>query len=77
VSVPRELGIPGRTRSMDNELRGEHADLVFNIAITVPLLVLGAALIAQGGLLNYTYAALALGPAVMLILRSIVRLGSM
>lgn len=77
MSVPREIEMPGRTRSMDNELRGERADLVFNLVITVPLWVLGAVLISQGGLLNCVYAAFALAPAVALVVRSVVRLGSM
>lgn len=78
MSVPREIEMPGRTRSMDNELRGERADLVFNLVITVPLWVLGAALIAHAaGFLDYTYAAMALAPALALVVRSVVRLGSM
>lgn len=77
MSVPREIEMPGRTRSMDNELRGERADLVFNLVITVPLWVLGAVLISEGTLLNYVYAAFALAPAVALVIRSVVRLGSM
>lgn len=73
MSVPRELELPGRTRSMDNELRGERADLVATLAlITMPLII--AAGLAQQG--QYVYAVCVGIPMLGFLLRSILRMSS-
>lgn len=78
MNAPREVPELRLVRSMDNEASGEHADLIFNLVITIPLWVLGAGLIAHAkSPLGYTYAALALLPAIALIVRSVIRLRSM
>lgn len=78
MNASRELPEPRLVRSMDNEVSSERADLMFNLVITIPLWVLGAGLIAHAKTgLGYTYAALAFGPAIALIVRSIIRLRSM
>ena len=78
MSAVSELPENKRVRSMDNEVRGERADLMFNLVITIPLWALGAGLIVHAKHpLGYTYAALAIVPAIALIVRSVVRLRSM
>lgn len=73
MSVPREIEMPGRTRSMDNELRGERADLIATLAlITMPLII--AAGLAQRGM--YIESVCVGIPMLGFLLRSFLRMSS-
>jgi hypothetical protein len=70
MSVPRELQMPGRTRSMDAELQSERWDFTITVALILPLFWVAFGFAQTGQYVNCAAVAL---PAAGFLVRSIIR----
>jgi len=68
-----DLGIPGRTRSLDQEVHCEHLSTFGTVVLTVPLFTVAAAMLYAGDFLHVVYALMSAVPAVGFIALALLR----
>jgi len=65
--------LPGRKRSMDQDIRIEHIGTFATLILTIPLIVVAVGLLFEGGYLHLVYAACVAVPAILFVVMALIR----